>query len=88
MLLLRIKSNPELDIKKNSLIEGVYDSSKRVGLLSLKSDDFKDVTIPENESPNLVVRISLNKDERKNYLYSYLTIQGTVIQDSRNSDTR
>ena len=78
--LYKIKSNPELDIKKNSLIEGVYDSSKRVGLLSLKSDDFKDVTIPENESPNLVVRISLNKDEKKNYLYSYLTIQGTVIQ--------
>ena len=79
----KLKSNPDLDIKKNSMMKGVYDSSKRVGLLSLKSHEFKNESIPENEGANLVIQISNRIHENdKNKLYSHISLEGTVIQDN------
>ena len=78
-----LKSNPDLDIKKNSMMKGLYDSSKRVGLLSLKSHEFKNDSIPENEGANLVIQISNRiQEDSKNLLYSHISLEGTVIQDN------
>ena len=81
----KLKSNSHLDIKKSSMIKGVYDSSKRVGLLSLKSQDFKNVSIEDSESPNsrnLVIQISKHSSDYINELFSHISIEGTVIQDN------
>ena len=81
----RLKSNSNLDLKKNTMIQGVYDSSKRVGLLSLKSQDFKNVSIQDSESPNsknLVIQISKHNHDYINELFSHISIEGTVIQDN------
>ena len=79
----KLKSNPNLDIKKNSMMKGVYDSSKRVGLLSLKSHEFKNDSIPENEGANLVIQISNRvQDIINNKLYTHISVEGTVIQDN------
>jgi ubiquinone/menaquinone biosynthesis C-methylase UbiE len=67
------------------MIQGVYDSSKRVGLLSLKSQDFKNVSIQDSESPNsknLVIQISKHNHDYINELFSHISIEGTVIQDN------
>ena len=79
----KLKSNPNLDIKKNSMMKGLYDSSKRVGLLSLKSHEFKNDSIPENEGANLVIQISNRvQDIINNKLYTHISVEGTVIQDN------
>ena len=77
----KIRSNPEIDIKIDDLIPGIYDPSKRVCLISLKSSDMEKFYIPENESPNLVIRISKNSNKAEEDIYNHLSIEGTVIQD-------
>ena len=77
----KIRSNPEIDIKIDDLIPGIYDPSKRVCLISFKSSDMEKFYIPENESPNLVIRISKNSNKAEEDIYNHLSIEGTVIQD-------
>ena len=77
----KIRSNPKLDIKIDESIPGIYDPSKRVCLISLKSINLKKYEIPENESPNLVIKISKNLNTKNNEIYEHISIEGTVIQD-------
>ena len=78
----KIRSNPEIDIKIDDLIQGIYDPSKRVCLISLKSSDMEKFQISSNESPNLVIRISKNSKIENADVYNHLSIEGTVIQDN------
>ena len=77
----KIRSNPEIDIKIEDTIPGIYDPSKRVCLISLKSINLEKYKIPENESPNLVIKISKNSNTGKDEIYNHISIEGTVIQD-------
>ena len=76
-----IRKHPEIDIKIEDLIKGIYDPSKRVCLISLKSSDMEKFNIPEDESPNLVVRISKNPKVPYDNIYNHISIEGTAIQD-------
>ena len=79
--LFNIRNNPEIDIKKDNLIKGIYDSSKRVCLLSLNSTDLEKYKVTEGENSNLVLRISKNSNEGNADIFNHISIEGTVIQD-------
>ena len=79
--LFNIRINPEIDIKKDNLIKGIYDPSKRVCLLSLKSTDLEKYKVSEGDNSNLVVRISKNSNEGNADIFNHISIEGTVIQD-------
>ena len=77
----KIRSDPEIDIKQESLIEGIYDPSKRVCLISLKSTDMSKFQVSENDNPYLVIRIKHPFDVNTDS-YNRISIEGTVIQDN------
>ena len=80
-IIYNLKSNPQIDIRQDSLVPGIYDPSKRVCLVSLKSSDMEKFSVEENENPNLVIRISKLANEGDADIYDRISIEGTVIQD-------
>ena len=61
------------------VVQYLYDPSKRVCLVSLKSEELE--KYKENENPNLIIEISKLANEGDSDIYERISIKGNVIQN-------